>query len=101
MARRTLTLSKGGTFRFMRTNCTALSIGVAKTLSLPSRSISTTSFGGNSFETSASPRSSSARRDAAEGATRQMTRSIFGSGPDFQLSKRTKLIESELRLTIW
>ena len=33
MARRTLMLSKGGIFWFISTNCTALSIGVAKTLS--------------------------------------------------------------------
>src|SRR4051812_37396340 len=35
MARRTLILSNGGIFWFMTTNCAALSIGVAKTLTLP------------------------------------------------------------------
>jgi len=47
------------------------------------------SFDGRSKETSASPRSSKARRFPADGMMRMMTRRIFGIGPFFQSSLRT------------
>ena len=68
--------------------------GVEMMLSLPAFFSSTKSLFGNSYEMSASPRSSSARRLPADGTMRQTTRLIFGSGPPTHLSLRS-MITSE------
>src|SRR5580704_9405149 len=64
--------------------------GVEMMVSLPSVFSSEKSLLGRSYDTSASPRSRSARRLPASGTMRQMMRLIFGSGPPFQLSLRSR-----------
>src|SRR6516162_1773876 len=63
--------------------------GVETIVSLPSDLSSEKSLFGRSYETSASPRSSSALLLPASGTMRQITRLIFGNGPPFQLSLRS------------
>jgi hypothetical protein len=63
-------------------------MGIPVTLTLPDSMSSFASLAGTSSKTSMSPRSSKARRVAAEGTSRMITRCIAGNGPDFQLSKR-------------
>jgi hypothetical protein len=68
-----------------------LEYGVDTMLSLPMFLSSTKSLLGRSYEISASPRSSSARRLPAEGTMRHTMRRTFGSGPPVHLSLRSRM----------
>ena len=94
MARRTLTLSKGGIWLFMEMKVTALYCGVEITFSLPLASSDWTSLACRSMTRSASPRSTRLARVAGSGTDCTMTRlknADLSVVPRFQASLRAMI----------
>src|ERR1700710_929590 len=88
---RTLMLSNGGLVTFMPRYWMPFEYGVEMMSSLGWLLSSTKSLFGRSYEMSASPRYSNARRLPADGTMRQTMRLIFGSGPPTHLSLRSMM----------